>query len=71
MGEAVGINKIIKKYNSQFVEELRGCEIRLFEKAIEKLIKKEIPIYPIDIKSSLCIEVDFKEDLELINQKIL
>ena len=24
MGEAVGINKIIKKYNSQFVEELRG-----------------------------------------------
>tara|TARA_B100000676_G_C18000977_1_gene800828 strand:+ start:477 stop:1148 length:672 start_codon:yes stop_codon:yes gene_type:complete len=71
MGEAVGINKIIKKYNSQFVEELRGCENQdYFEKAIEKLIKKKIPIYPIDIKSSLCIEVDFKEDLELINQKL-
>ena len=71
IGEAVGINKIIKKYNNQFIEELRQCKNQdYFEKGIESLINNKVPIYPIDILSKLCIEVDFKEDLDLINQKI-
>tara|TARA_Y100000768_G_scaffold115912_1_gene85562 strand:+ start:1106 stop:1777 length:672 start_codon:yes stop_codon:yes gene_type:complete len=71
IGEAVGINKIIKKHNSHFIEELADCDDQdYFEKAIEKLINKNTPIYPIDIQSSLCIEVDFKEDLDLINKKL-
>ena len=70
-GEAVGINKIVRKYNSKFIKELEDCDDQdYFEKAIEKLINKNTPIHPIDIQSSLCIEVDFKEDLDLINQKL-
>ena len=41
-----------------------------FEYGIELLIQNNIPIYPIDISSILCMEIDLKEDLELINKKL-
>jgi len=71
VGEAVGINKISKEYTKKFIEALKQCENQdYFEKAIETLIGQKVPVYPIDILSKLCIEVDFKEDLDLINQKL-
>jgi len=71
IGEAVGINKISKNYIKKFIDALEKCNDQdYFEYAIELLIQKNIPIYPIDISSVLCMEIDFKEDLELINKKL-
>ena len=71
LGEAVGINKISKKYINQFIQALEKCSKQdYFEYAIEILIKNNVPIYPIDILLDLCIEIDFKEDLDLINKKL-
>ena len=70
-GEAIGINKILKKYTEKFIKALKQCKNQdYFEKAIETLINQKVPVYPIDILSKLCIEVDFKEDLDLVNQKL-
>ena len=71
IGEAVGINKITKNYIKNYIEALNKCSDQdYFEYGIELLIQKNIPIYPIDISSTLCMEIDFKEDLELINKKL-
>tara|TARA_B100001142_G_scaffold325286_1_gene378584 strand:+ start:1776 stop:2447 length:672 start_codon:yes stop_codon:yes gene_type:complete len=71
IGEAVGINKITKNYIKNYIEALKKCNDQdYFEYGIELLIQKNIPIYPIDISSTLCMEIDFKEDLELINKKL-
>tara|TARA_B100000686_G_scaffold141633_1_gene149107 strand:+ start:1095 stop:1766 length:672 start_codon:yes stop_codon:yes gene_type:complete len=71
IGEAVGINKISKKYINQFIESLEKCSDQdYFEYGIELLIKQTIPVYPIDISKNLCMEIDFKEDLDLINKKL-
>jgi len=71
IGEAVGINKILKNHIKQFIETLKQCGNQdYFEYGIELLINRNINIYPIDISSILCMEIDFKEDLELINEKL-
>ena len=71
IGEAVGINKISKKYINEFIQALEKCSDQdYFEYAIELLIKQNIPVYPIDILKNLCMEIDFKEDLDLINKKL-
>ena len=71
IGEAVGINKITKNYIKNYIEALKKCSDQdYFEYGIELLIQNNIPIYPIDISSILCMEIDFKEDLELINKKL-
>jgi len=71
IGEAVGINKITKNYINNYIKALKKCgEQDYFEYGIELLIQNNISIYPIDISSILCMEIDFKEDLELINKKL-
>ncbi len=71
LGEAVGVNKILKRHTKQFIKALEECsEQDYFEFAIEKIINKKIPIYPIDISSNLCMEIDFKEDLDLVNKEL-
>ena len=71
LGEAVGVNKILKKHLNKFIHALKECDDQdYFEFAIEKIIKKNIPIYPIDISSKLCMEIDFKEDLDLVNKEL-
>tara|TARA_Y100001960_G_C14697415_1_gene839725 strand:+ start:264 stop:935 length:672 start_codon:yes stop_codon:yes gene_type:complete len=71
IGEAVGINKILKKDIKVFVRALEQCERDdYFEKAIETIIEQKTEVYPINILSNFCIEVDFKDDLDLINQKL-
>lgn len=62
-GEAVGINKILKKDLAQFKACLAQCEdMDYFEKGLEFLIEKGSKIYPVDISHFKCIEVDFEED---------
>ena len=71
IGEAVGINKITKNHIKNYIKALKECSDQdYFEYGIELLIQNNIPIYPIDISSILCMEIDFKEDLELINKKL-
>ena len=71
IGEAVGINKITKNYIKNFIEALKECNNQdYFEYGIELLIQNNISIYPINISSILCMEIDFKEDLESINKKL-
>ena len=60
-----------KIYINQFIESLEKCSDQdYFEYGIELLIKQTIPVYPIDISKNLCMEIDFKEDLDLINKKL-
>jgi L-glutamine-phosphate cytidylyltransferase len=71
LGEAVGVNKILQIHIENFIQALEECSKQdYFEFAIEKLIKKNIPIYPLDISSNLCMEIDFKEDLDMVNKKL-
>tara|TARA_B110000196_G_scaffold314072_1_gene321720 strand:- start:602 stop:1273 length:672 start_codon:yes stop_codon:yes gene_type:complete len=71
LGEAVGINKVLKKHINKFIYALEQCKDQdYFEYALELLIKKNISIYPLDILSNLCIEVDFQEDLDSLNNKL-
>ena len=66
-GEAVGINKIDKVDFTVFLESLRECgDQDYFEKAIELCIPKGVEFRPVDISDYICVEVDFKKDLERI-----
>ena len=56
---------------NEFIQALEKCSNQdYFEYGIEILIKQNIPIYPLDISSNLCMEIDFREDLDLINKKL-
>jgi L-glutamine-phosphate cytidylyltransferase len=71
LGESVGINKIIAKEIPKFIKMLDKCEDDdYFEKGIEFAIEKGMKIYPVDVSDKLCIEVDFKEDLESANRQL-
>lgn len=68
LGEAVGVNKIMSADLPQFIEMLDRCDANdYFERGIELAVEKGLAIYPVDISDLLCIEVDFKEDLEKVN----
>lgn len=68
-GEAVGINKIVKKDFPILLESLRECDGHdYFEKAIELCIAKGTEFHAVDISDCNCIEVDFKKDLEKIRR---
>ncbi|MFC1796333.1 NTP transferase domain-containing protein [Pseudomonadota bacterium] len=71
LGEAVGINKIDKEDAPLFLECLEKCsDSDYFEKGIELAIAQGLKIRPLDVKDSLCIEVDFVEDLKQVNQQL-
>lgn len=71
LGEAVGINKIIKSDLSIYKNNLIQCKDQdYFEKAIELSIKDGLKIIPLDISNFLCMEIDFKTDLKKINKLI-
>ena len=63
-GEAVGVNKIQGLDLSLFIESLRRCrDDDYFEKGIEQVLQ-HIQIWPVDVTSQRCIEVDFDADWE-------
>lgn len=70
-GEAVGINKVIREDISLLIETLEQCNDHdYFEKGIEDAISRGLKVHPIDISDVLCTEIDFPEDLELVNKQL-
>ena len=70
LGEAVGINYVSSNDLDDFKKALEDCDDNdYFEKGIEKIIEKGTKIHPLDISKYFCMEVDFKEDLQEVNQK--
>jgi len=69
LGEAIGINKIIAKDIQLLINELKSCDNNdYFEKGIEGAIKRGLDIYPVNISNKFCMEIDFEEDLHVVNQ---
>ncbi len=71
LGEAVGINKICPEQIELLSNYLAMCKPDdYFEKGIEMAINEGLEIYPVDITSYVCEEIDFIDDLNSINKKI-
>ena len=71
LGEAVGINKITKENLNLFKKSLDICEAEdYFERGLEFSIDKGLKLFPIYISNFLCMEIDFIEDLNQINNKL-
>jgi len=69
LGEALGINKINAEDLALFVEKLEMCnDDDYFEKGIEEAIEEGLKIFPIDVSGMLCTEIDFEEDLKMVNR---
>jgi L-glutamine-phosphate cytidylyltransferase len=69
LGESVGVNKIISKDIPLFIQMLEAVDNNdYFERGIEIGIEKGMKVFPVDVSDVLCIEVDFKEDLENANR---
>jgi len=70
-GEAVGVNKILKKDFNTFIQSLKECDDNdYFEKGIENSIKKGVKFSQVDISDCICVEVDFKKDLDKVNKTL-
>ncbi|MBD0779149.1 phosphocholine cytidylyltransferase family protein [Maribacter sp. ANRC-HE7] len=69
LGEAVGINFIAKKDIQNFITRLEECDDNdYFERGLELAIEKDgIQISAVDISAFDCMEIDFKEDLDNVN----
>jgi L-glutamine-phosphate cytidylyltransferase len=71
VGEAVGINFISSKDIEGLKEKLIECESQdYFEKGLEMLIRQGVKIKPLNISDHFCMEVDFQEDLENVNNAL-
>lgn len=69
LGEAVGINKVIKEDLPLFIDMLEQCrDDDYFERGIELAINKGMQVSPVDISALFCIEIDFEEDLVRVNE---
>ena len=73
LGEAVGINFVSSNDLQVLVSKLDKCEDNdYFEKGIEKAIaQNDLKVKVIDISKYNCIEIDFKEDLDNVNNNII
>jgi choline kinase len=70
-GEAVGINRVIRRDLPLLIESLRACnDMDYFERGIELSLKEGARFFPIDVNSYPCTEVDFAEDLERANREL-
>ncbi len=68
-GEAVGVNKIAKPDFRPFLDSLKKCNDHdYFEKGMEIAIENGVVFYPEDISDCMCVEIDFKKDLEKIHE---
>ena len=71
-GEAIGINYISSKDKAIFSEYLGKCQPNdYFEKAIEQASQdNKIDFLALDISQFVCMEIDFQEDLNSINEQL-
>ncbi len=72
LGEAVGINFVSPADKPFLIARLEDCDDDdYFERGIELVIDKDGRRFDaIDVSASLCIEVDFAEDLERANREL-
>jgi choline kinase len=72
LGEALGINFISSNDLPNFISRLKECDDNdYFERGLELAIQHDaIKVNAIDISQFMCVEIDFKEDLENANQQI-
>ena len=72
LGEAVGINFISSNDILNFINRLEECDANdYFERGIELAIEKDdLKIKAIDISKYNCMEIDFIEDLENVNNML-
>ena len=69
LGEAVGINFISSNDILNFINRLEECDANdYFERGLELAIEKDnLKIKAVDISAYNCMEIDFIEDLENVN----
>ena len=69
LGEAVGINFISSDDIQDFINRLEECDVNdYFERGLELAIEKDnLKIKAVDISKYNCMEIDFIEDLENVN----
>lgn len=69
LGEAVGINFISSNDIKKFITRLEECQDNdYFERGLELAIEKDgIQVKAVDISAYNCMEIDFLEDLENVN----
>lgn len=72
LGEAVGINFIASKDIQHFITRLEECDANdYFERGLEIAIEKDgLQIKAVDISAYNCMEIDFIEDLENVNNML-
>lgn len=72
LGEAVGINYVSAADKPFLIARLEDCEDNdYFERGIELVISKDGRRFaPVDVSASVCIEVDFADDLARANEAI-
>jgi choline kinase len=72
LGEAVGVNHVSAARKASLIDRLRECsDGDYFERGIELSIEHDGARYiPVDVTASVCIEVDFAEDLARANAAI-
>ena len=67
-GESLGIHKIPSKEVPILVKYLSNCqENDYFEKGLEFAIQSGLKVTAVDISDLTCMEIDFREDLEAVN----
>ncbi len=71
-GEAVGINYVSSAHKHALCDQLANCsDDDYFERGIElAILHDRIEVSVVDVSSSLCIEVDFEDDLTRVNRAI-
>lgn len=72
LGEAVGINFISSNDIKSFINRLEECDDNdYFERGLELAIEKDnLKIKAVDISAFNCMEIDFIEDLENVNNML-
>ncbi len=71
LGEAVGINLIKAQDLPLLIEGLEACSLNdYFERGIEIAAQKGLKMYPVYINNLLCMEIDFEEDLNKVNDQL-
>lgn len=72
LGEAVGINFISSNDILKFIERLEECDDNdYFERGLELAIEKDnLKVEAVDISEYNCMEIDFAEDLENVNNML-
>ncbi len=67
-GEALGINLVLEKDIPLLIKSLEKVDVNdYFEKGVENMICKEGALFvPVNTKGLFCQEIDFPEDLEVV-----